>query len=241
MSPTTDIPGFTEKPMSRLARFFPTQGPIRLTMLPVRHEQECITSVGTVWGGGAHGVFLTNDGIGHQRLLRIARTVATAMPAFFVGVHCRDLRPQDLLCRVPAEIRGVWAAIDHLADDLVTLRAARKAADWDGLVVGVLDKPAAAALSLPRWAAEAVDCIAVRGDDSLKPGGVGLDKVHAALRHGPVALPVGVVQPARTAPPAQPAEPPAWGPAITPEPHLIITESTHHTGDGPAGRTTQPR
>ncbi len=124
----------------RFTRVFTRQRQPRIAMVEVSEPAAALQAARAALAGNMAGVFLCNDSIGHQSLLEIARTVVAAHPAAFVGVHCRDLRPQDVIHRLPDGIDGVWAepgesgtAAGALA---IAVQAARDGCDWDGLVFG---------------------------------------------------------------------------------------------------------
>lgn len=58
----------------------------------------------------------------------------------FVGIRCSDLRPQDVFCRLPLGVRGVWTAGfsaktdggKHL-EESAAVEQARRESGWDGL------------------------------------------------------------------------------------------------------------
>ena len=116
---------------------FPGRDQVRLAKAAISSEREARQVLEEAEAGGFDGFFLTNRKIGFQKLLRIARDVAALDPKFFVGVHCLDLRPQDVFCRLPAAIRGVWTGpkplSNAIADAANAIVAARRESAWGGL------------------------------------------------------------------------------------------------------------
>lgn len=114
--------------------------PTRLAVLPCRAEAETMAAVQGAIREGVDGIFLAADGIGYQNLLGIARMVVSRHPSLFIGVRCSDLRPQDVFCRLPPGVRGVWtsgfsAKTDggkHL-EESAAIEQARRESGWEGL------------------------------------------------------------------------------------------------------------
>lgn len=130
--------------------------PMLLAIVLSRDERATQTEVEVAIRGGAHGVFLVADGIGHQELLSIARTVLRRHPKLFVGVRCLDLRPQDVFCRLPAGVRGVWTDAppagtngDGLREAHAAVAHARRESGWSGLHFMTWALPAAGGAGSP--------------------------------------------------------------------------------------------
>jgi hypothetical protein len=108
-----------------------------LLVIYAADEKQTLQNVDTAREADADGVFLINHGIGHQRLLRIAKQVVGFHPDLCVGVNCLDLRPQDVICRLPDGVEGVWGnnplALEAMQDTAVAIRQARQLTGWDGM------------------------------------------------------------------------------------------------------------
>lgn len=67
-----------------------------------------------------------------------AQKVVNLHPSLFVGVNCLDLRPQDVICRLPEGVEGVWtndqSTLDGVADVAIAIRQARETTGWDGIL-----------------------------------------------------------------------------------------------------------
>lgn len=136
------------------ARFGPADS-AALVVIDVCGREQALDGVDTALAAGAAGVFLRNDNVGHQALLQIASAASAAFAEAFIGVHCRDLRPQDVLYRLPPGIEGVWvgsAESPRAAGELArALGAVRSQMGWEGLLFGRPDgtKATSAAGSSP--------------------------------------------------------------------------------------------
>jgi len=122
------------------ARYFGDRRRVFIPAIHVHDRNQAWRDADTVHHRGADGVFLVNHGIGYQKLLRIARIVAGRHPGWFVGVKCLDLRPQDVFCRLPPEVGGVWTDIPTGTSNRKEARAyqtaikqARRDSNWNGL------------------------------------------------------------------------------------------------------------
>jgi hypothetical protein len=124
----------------RFRQFFGDRQPVLLSVIPVTADRATLDQVDAARGGGADGVFLVGDGIGHQKVLRAARLAAERHPGFFIGVNCPDLRPQDVFCRLPQGVGGVWASPASMGHNTSEAPAAvdhaRRESDWRGLYFG---------------------------------------------------------------------------------------------------------
>jgi hypothetical protein len=122
------------------ANYFP-RTPVVLPVIPVQAEDQAGRLVQAGRAAGADGAILASAGLGYQKLLRIARVVGEAHPGYFLGVSCRDLRLQDVFCRLPSTIRAVWSEEPLSAgsgpDGLATIQAARLESGWQGLLFGM--------------------------------------------------------------------------------------------------------
>jgi hypothetical protein len=129
-----------------LAAHFPGRRRVSLAVVPTTDETPALSAVTAARDSGADGVFLVNAGIGHQKLLRIASGVAQRYAGFFVGVNCLDLRPQDVFCRLPAGVAGVWSRTPDLLPCepavVAAIADAYSASAWRGLFFAEVD-PAA--------------------------------------------------------------------------------------------------
>lgn len=101
--------GAAQQSRARFQACFQGRLPVRISVLHVSEEVQTLHQVDAARSSRADGVFLVNRGIGHQKLLRIARQAASIHPGYFIGVKCRDLRPQDVFCRLPQGVLGVWS------------------------------------------------------------------------------------------------------------------------------------
>ena len=121
----------------RFERQFGPKRPVVLSIVPATTEGDAVRDVGRARSGGVDGVFLVNRRIGHQQLLRIAGELAKAYSDWFVGVNCRDLRPQDVFCRLPEGVSGAWTEPPQSASDCSAVAAAlqecRQRRKWKGL------------------------------------------------------------------------------------------------------------
>ena len=109
---------------------------MRISIVHASDEAEALRRVDSARSGPADGVFLVNRGIGHQKLLRIAARAASMHPDFFIGVKCRDLRPQDVFCRLPQGVLGVWSDQPEAQDANQVgnaLHQFRHTGGWEGL------------------------------------------------------------------------------------------------------------
>jgi hypothetical protein len=133
-------------------------------------EGEALRHVDAARHAGADGVFLVSHGIGHRQLLDIARSAIRRHPDYFVGVNCRDLRPQDVFSRVPDGVRGIWSDNPGLergaGDTMATTRQARLDAGWLGLYFGGIALNEAAletGLKTALRATESIDVLTLGG------------------------------------------------------------------------------
>jgi hypothetical protein len=130
----------SELALGRFRAEFGGRDHVDLSFLQVTEQEQALRDVQATRESGIHGVLLENAGIGYQRLMWIGRQAVLMCPGFFVGVKCRDLRPQDVFCRLPRGVRGVWA--DDAADGGAAgatgpvVRAARASSGWAGLYFG---------------------------------------------------------------------------------------------------------
>ncbi len=119
---------------------------LHVTSTPISAAQtstaDVAETVDTLAAGGAGGVFLVNERLGHQTLLRLAREIARAHPRLLFGVCCRDLRPQDVFCRVSVEVAAAWCPPEMLTPgeppSLAAIARARRESGWPGLLFGGL-------------------------------------------------------------------------------------------------------
>ncbi len=122
----------------RFRRRFANRNHVFLPVIYASDEKQALQNVEIAREADADGVFLLNHGIGHQRLMRITKQVIAIHPDLFVGVNCLDLRPQDVICRLPDGVEGVWAnnppTPDGLNDSATAIRQARQTTGWDGLL-----------------------------------------------------------------------------------------------------------
>jgi hypothetical protein len=119
---------------------FPNRKRVFLPVVYVADEKPALHNADTAEAAQADGLFLINNGIGYQRLLRIARKIIDHHSNMFVGVNCLDLRPQDVICRLPDSVDGVWTsdAPNSVSpvDTAAAIRQARQRTGWDGLFFG---------------------------------------------------------------------------------------------------------
>lgn len=122
---------------------FPGRRRVTLAVVPTTDEPAALPAVAAARQAGADGVFLVNAGIGHQTLLRIAGAVARRYEPFFVGVNCRDLRTQDVFCRLPQGVRGVWSQTAGLLppepSTVAAIAEAHHATGWPGLLFAQIE------------------------------------------------------------------------------------------------------
>ena len=115
----------------------------RCALVPIitaSNSNQALRDIDTARAANADGVFLVNHGIGHQKLLRITQEALNHHRGFFVGINCRDLRPQDVFCRLPEGVGGVWVddagLLETTQDTIRAARIARHESGWQGLYLG---------------------------------------------------------------------------------------------------------
>jgi len=141
MTPPQDaasLPGWSaQQARARFEARFGTKRPVILFIVPTSAEDDAVRDAARARADGADGVFLINRRIGHQELLRIAGSLARIHAGWFVGVNCRDLRPQDVFCRLPEGIGGVWTEWPESTGGwppvVVAMHEARQLRKWNGL------------------------------------------------------------------------------------------------------------
>ena len=113
-----------------------SQRPAFLPVIYTSDAERALWTVDKVITAGADGVFLVSHGVGYQRLLRAAQTARSNHPQLFIGVNCVDLRPQDIICRLPNGIDAVWCNETRTSKDcssaLAAIRQARQQTGWTG-------------------------------------------------------------------------------------------------------------
>jgi len=138
--PAIDVNKNSVHKRERFKKFFGNRERVFLPVIHSRDEEEAMRRLEVVRKVGADGAFLVNHGIGHQKLLRIARTAVMRYPDLFLGVKCLDLRPQDVFCRLPQGVRGVWVdnagANARSSEAATAIRTARQESGWEGLYFG---------------------------------------------------------------------------------------------------------
>lgn len=121
----------------RFQQSFPDRPRVFLPVIYTADESQALRNVEVAREAEGDGVFLVNHGIGYQQLLRIAGEVVRLHPDLFVGVNCLDLRPQDVVCRLPQGVSAVWTnslPADETAQDMaLALRQARQESGWPGM------------------------------------------------------------------------------------------------------------
>ncbi len=149
----------------RFQDYFGDKGLAFLPAVLAADEGEALRHVDYARHAGADGVFLVSHGIGHLQLLRIAGKAVVQHPDYFIGVNCRDLRPQDIFCRLPDGVRGVWSDNPGLergaGDAMATTRQARLDAGWLGLYFGGIALNEAALETGLKTAVRAIESIDV--------------------------------------------------------------------------------
>lgn len=194
----------------RMSAYFGRARPAILAIVLSRDERATLDEVEGAIRGGADGAFLVADRIGHQELLGIAQAVLARHPKLFVGVRCLDLRPQDVFCRLPASVRGVWTDAPlpgtngtDAREALAAIAQARHESGWTGLhFVTVAAPPAAGGAGTPAQepgakattarailsAAGAPDVIVLTGPSGLEtPAADVVDAVRSIAGDRPVA------------------------------------------------------
>jgi hypothetical protein len=185
-------------PRRRFRQFFGDRRPVLLSVIPVTADRATLDQVVAARKGGADGVFLIGDGVGHQKVLRTARLAVERHPDFFVGVNCPDLRPQDVFCRIPAGISGVWSYRPGIwppdPDTLAATAAARHDASWQGLHFGSMDETALR-INMTEFthalatAAAAVDVITIElRYPGISVGATAVEKLRTSIDSRPVAV-----------------------------------------------------
>ncbi|MBU0638939.1 MAG: hypothetical protein KKB50_08755 [Planctomycetes bacterium] len=194
MTPTRAV-ALAERRRGRFASCFGGRHRVFLAVIHVRDEEQALRVVGVARGGGADGVFLVNQGIGYQKLLRIARAVVARHRDLFVGVSCLDLRPQDVFCRLPECVSGVWAddtgSCSNVPDNAAAVRAARRDAGWRGLYFGTvtLGNALRDVVEACVAAGEHIDVLTVRSRAAREPPDVDvLRALHEVRARPPLAV-----------------------------------------------------
>jgi len=109
-------------------------------------------------GGWDDGVLLLGGGFGHQKVLRTARLAVEWHQGFFIGVNCPDLRPHDVLCRLPA---GGRRCVERSPRRLATRRAVAGRTP-PGAVRGRLGRPLPLSASNSRQFRRSLWCSQIR-------------------------------------------------------------------------------
>ena len=191
--PAIDVRTSSAQKRERFKSFFGNRERVFLPVIHTGDEEQAMRSVEVSRQAGADGVFLVNHGIGHQKLLRIARTVVARHPDLFVGVKCLDLRPQDVFCRLPQGVRGVWVDNAGSSETATAIRAARQESGWEGLYFGGValdyESPTTVLEAITAAASRNVDVVTAGGPTTGQPpSSEQLKKVRAALGPQPLAL-----------------------------------------------------
>ena len=138
---------------------------VAFPVLAVREDQQGIQAVAQASRSGCKGVFLLNERVGHQCLLRVAQVAAQRFPNLLIGVNCRDLRLQDVFCRLPQGVQAVWTTEpsegQSLYEESHLVAEARRRSGWHGFVLVEFRSASAASLRA------AQDAIAPEYADSL--------------------------------------------------------------------------
>lgn len=139
-SPTTG-PG---ESLQKFRRRFPNRPRVFLPVIYAATEKQVMINVEIAQETGADGVFLINHGIDYQRLLQISEKVAAAYPSLFVGVNCLDLAPEEVIRRLPEEVKGVWANELPPAKDRerakLTIHEAQQLTGWNGIFFAAIGR-----------------------------------------------------------------------------------------------------
>ena len=131
--------------MNRIQAIFGTSH----VLLPVVHPvgwDEALASIAIARDAGVKGVFLINQGMGTDEVLRLVLAVRARDPALWVGVNLLGHAPADALGRAldgcEGRIDGIWsdnAEIDEHAPTQARAQAlvdARRERGWNGLYFG---------------------------------------------------------------------------------------------------------
>lgn len=104
--------------------------------LPVIHPVRtalALASIQVAWDSGADGIFLINQGMDEEGVLRLARSVQRQYPDWWIGVNILGATANKLsFLTQPGDLRidGFWA------DDDEVFRTFRPHAAWRGLTFG---------------------------------------------------------------------------------------------------------
>lgn len=142
VSPRAELTNGSRVAWAGFRSVFPGQQRVRLAVIPAHDDGTMLPAVTAARDDQADGVFLVSAGLGHQRLLRAAAAVVDEHPGYFVGVSCLDLRPQDVFCRLPAGVSGVWSRQGLgtcRPQEAAAVAQAWRASHWRGLFFAELE------------------------------------------------------------------------------------------------------
>ncbi len=118
-------------------------------LLPVIHpvaRDMAMESVRVASGAGVKGVFVINQGMGTEEVLRLVMEVRDRLPGLWVGVNLLGLATADTLARgltgCAGRLDGIWSDNAHVDEDAAEQPAARafvdarRAQGWNGLYFG---------------------------------------------------------------------------------------------------------
>lgn len=104
------------------------------------NEDAVALAVEQVLARRQHGILVSSAGAGFQLALRTAVQLRSRLPEATIGVHCPDLRPQDLLCRLPREVDLAWIDVPASTSAILSMAAVmgivRSDYAWKGQACG---------------------------------------------------------------------------------------------------------
>lgn len=130
--------------MNRVAHVFATSPVLLAVVHPIGRDQ-ALASIAAAQRGGAHGVFLIDQGLDEAAVLALVLEARARSPELWIGVNLLSRRPAEALaCALDAcagRIDGIWSdnagvddvAVSRDADDLLATRRTR---GWTGLYFG---------------------------------------------------------------------------------------------------------
>lgn len=131
--------------MNRITQVFGTS-PVLLAVVHPIGRSEALASIAAAQRGGAHGVFLIDQGMDEADVLSLVLEARARSPELWIGINLLSRRPADALPRAldacGGRIDGIWsdnAGVDDLAGsrrDADELLATRVARGWTGLYFG---------------------------------------------------------------------------------------------------------
>ena len=173
---------------------------------PARGLAGAMEAVGLVVRHGADGVFLINQGMDRDEVVKLAEETRSEYPKLWIGLNLLGYSPVEVLEKAPW-IDGIWsdnAGYDHPASSLPyaeELAARRRELEWEGLWFGGVAFKTQRRVPRDRWGAVAAE--AARHMDVVTTSGPGTgievdpDKpaaFRAAIGHSALGLASGVTE-----------------------------------------------